>query len=550
MTTPPPMPAPVSEDLDLAGTPEAALPEPARPLPAPYRLPPGLRYPMPFYAHKKWVKLGDPIRLFEYLKRTFGLTSCYSFLGTWIVFTNEPRYVREILINQSSAFIKERTLQRMKILLGEGLITSDDPIHMRQRKIAAPAFHRQRIAAYAGAIADSAHTHSEGWQPGQVIDANDAMLRLSLEITARTLFDTAVTEEVRSINDETNTIMGLYNFLVAFPALESVIHLPIPGVVKFRRSRARLNSIVDRIITDRRREMETPAPSGTPTGTPTGNLSGDSSNHPTGTAQQYRDRGDLLSMLLASRYEDENAVATTEGMNNQQIRDEVLTIFLAGYETVANALTWTWYCLSQNPEAEARLHAELDQVLGSDSAPDLTRETLSSRPKRSEAEGPASPATATHRLPTLADIPQLRYTEQVFAESMRLYPPAWAMGRRSTRDVQLGPYLIPAGAHFFFSQYVMHRSEELFPDPLRFDPDRFTPEARAARDKFAYYPFGGGSRQCIGESFAWMEGVLAIATIASRWRMRYTDPNPPVPQARITLRPRDPLHMRLEPRPA
>ena len=546
-TTPPPMLDQLPTEFEGAGE---ELPDPARALLAPYRLPPGLRYPMHFYAHKPWVKLGEPIRLFEHLKRTFGPTSCYSFLGTWIIFTNEPKYVREILINQSAAFIKERTLQRMKILLGEGLITSDDPIHMRQRKIAAPAFHRQRIAAYAGQIADSAHTHSQQWQPGQTVDINDAMLRLSLEITARTLFDTEVTDEIRSINDEVNTIMDLYNFLVAFPALERVLHLPIPGVVKFRRSRARLNQIVDRIIRERREEMEA--------GRQEMEGRADTTSAPD-LATQYRDRGDLLSMLLASRYEDENAVSTTEGMNNQQVRDEVLTIFLAGYETVANALTWTWYCLSQNPQAEARLHAELDQVLNVDPAAKPTQQSLSSRPEAQIAgvEGPAVPTTEhassgpyprTYRLPTLADIPQLRYTEQVFAESMRLYPPAWAMGRQSTRDVQLGPYRIPAGAHFFFSQYVMHRSEELFPDPLRFDPDRFTPEAKAARDKFAYFPFGGGSRQCIGESFAWMEGILAIATIASRWQMRYTDPHTPVPQARITLRPRDPMHMRLEPR--
>ncbi len=476
-------------------------PKPARRLPAPYRLPPGLPLPMPFYAHKPWIKLGEPIRLFEHLKRCYGPTACYSFMGTWIIFTSEPEFVREVLINQASAFVKERTLQRMKILLGEGLITSDDPIHMRQRKIAAPAFHRTRIAGYAGAIADSAQAHSGRWESGEVLDINDAMLRLSLEITARTLFDTEVTPEVRSINDEVNIIMGLYNFLVGFPALERFLHLPIPGVVKFRRSRERLNRIVDRLIRERRAEMEG------------------------STARQYRDRGDLLSMLIASRYEDENHLATSEGMNDQQVRDEVLTIFLAGYETVANAMTWTWYCLSQNPEAEALLHEELDRVLGDESSPGMARR---------------------HRLPTLADLPELRYTEQVFAESMRLYPPAWAMGRRSTREVRLGPYLIPAGAHFFFSQYVMHRSPELFPDPLRFDPGRFTPEAKARRDKFAYFPFGGGGRQCIGESFAWMEGVLAIATIASRWRMRYTGSEPPVAQARITLRPRGALPMRLE----
>ncbi len=230
-------------------------------------------------------------------------------------------------------------------------------------------------------------------------------------------------------------------------------------------------------------------------------------------------------MLLSSTYEPTDAEAAAgkqpERMSDAQVRDEVLTIFLAGYETVANALTWTWYLLSQNPEVEKKLHAELDAVLG---------------------------IGVEQRLPTLADYPSLRYTEQVFAESMRLYPPAWAMGRMSTREVHLGPYNIPAGAHVFFSQYIMSRTPEYFPDPLRFDPDRFTPEAKAARPKFTYFPFGGGSRQCIGESFAWMEGVFSIATIAQRWRMEYLAATPPVPQAKITLRPRDPLRMRLIPR--
>jgi cytochrome P450 len=226
-------------------------------------------------------------------------------------------------------------------------------------------------------------------------------------------------------------------------------------------------------------------------------------------------------MLLASKYEADDPASQIQqqtGMSDSQVRDEVLTIFLAGYETVANALTWTWYLLSQHPEVEAKLHAELDAVLGTGSR---------------------------QRLPTFADYTQLRYTEQVFAESMRLYPPAWAMGRMSTREVHLGPYNIPAGAHVFFSQYIMSRTPEYFPDPLRFDPDRFTPEAKAARPKFTYFPFGGGSRQCIGESFAWMEGVFSIATIAQRWRMTYLGATPPIPQAKITLRPRDPMRMRL-----
>jgi cytochrome P450 len=459
--------------------------------------PPGLPRSLHFYANKPWVKLGSPILLFEYLHKTYGNIASYRFLGTPIVFVNDPDYIREILITQAASFGKERTVERMKILLGEGLITSEEPFHMRQRRIAAPAFHRQRIAAYADQIVQSAVAAGERIRPGAPFDMAASSMALSLEIVARTLFDAKVDDDIRSINDDTNTIMDLYNFIVAFPRIELFLHWPIPGIVQFRRSKARLDRVVDRLILGHRESL----------------------------ARGVADRGDLLSMLLTSQVEvlDEggNPTGEMESMSDVQVRDEVLTIFLAGYETVANGLAWTWYLLSQNPEAEARLHAELDAVLGTGDA---------------------------RRLPTLADFPALRYTEQVFAESMRIYPPAWAMGRMNTRPVTLGPYRFPPGAHFFFSQYMMSRTEEYYPDPLRFDPDRFTPEARAARPKFTYFPFGGGSRQCIGESFAWMEGVFSIATLAQRWRFRYADPAPPVPQAKITLRPRDPLRMIAEAR--
>ncbi|WP_158944339.1 cytochrome P450 [Granulicella sp. S190] len=458
--------------------------------------PPGLKHSLPFYAFKPWVKLGSPILLFEYLLKTYGNIAWYRFMGTPIVFINDPEYIREILVTQAANFVKERTVRRMKVLLGEGLITSDDPIHMRQRKIAAPAFHRQRIAAYGDQIVACAAHQRDSWQKesssGQQIDISAASMKLSLEIVARTLFNTEVTADIRSINDEVNTIMDLYNFIVAFPKIESFIHLPIPGIMRFRRSKARLDAVVDRIIHE----------------------------HREAAARGEPDRGDLLSMLLASKYESDDATQQT-GMSDEQVRDEVLTIFLAGYETVANGLAWTWYLLSQNPDIEDKLHTELNTVLG----------------------------TGTNqRLPTLADYPALRYTEQIFAESMRLYPPAWAMGRMSTKPVTLGPYTIPAGAHFFFSQYIMGRDPQYFPDPLRFDPDRFTPENKAIRAKFTYFPFGGGSRQCIGESFAWMEGVFSIATLAQRWRMTYLGSAPPEVQAKITLRPRNPLMMQLIPR--
>jgi len=448
-----------------------------------WRLPPGLRRPLPYYARRDWVHFGRPIPLFEHLHKTFGRIAHYRFMGTLIVFVNDPAWINEILINQAASFIKERTLKRMKILLGEGLITSDDPIHMRQRRIAAPAFHRQRIAGYAGEIVTAATALRDSWRPGQTIDIADAMMNLSLRIIARTLFDTEVTSEVLSVADEVNAIMGIYNYLVAFPKLESVLHWPIPGVVKFRKSRARLDAIIGRMIASRHAL----------------------------SPEELATRGDLLSMLIAARDEAEDG----SGMSDEQVRDEALTIFLAGYETVANALTWTWYLLSQNPEAAARMAAEIDEVLGD-------------------------------RTATLENYARLKYTEMVFAESMRLYPPAWAMGRQSTKPVELGEYRLPPGAHFFFSQYTMHRSAEFWPDPTLFRPERFTDEAKSTRPRFAYFPFGGGRRQCIGEGFAWMEGVLALATIAQRWTLTFVPTYPVEAQAKITLRPKFPMMMRVE----
>lgn len=452
-----------------------------------WRLPPGLRRALPYYARRKWVNFGEPIPLFEHLHKVFGKIAHYRFLGTTIVFINEPEWINEILVNQAGSFVRERTLKRMKILLGEGLITSDDPIHMRQRRIAAPAFHRQRIAGYADQIVANAAASAKRWSDGQEIDIADEMMQLSLHIVAKTLFDSEVTADVLSVRDEVNTIMGLYNFLVAFPKLESVLHWPIPGVMKFRRSRAKLDALVATMIASRRSL----------------------------TREELEKRGDLLSMLVAARDEGVAGAEGTGGMSDTQVRDEVLTIFLAGYETVANALTWTWYLLSQNPEAAETMYAEVARVLGDSTA-------------------------------TMESFSQLKYTEMVFAESMRLYPPAWAMGRQSTKAVEIGPYRFPPDTHFFFSQYIMQRSPEFWDEPLLFRPERHTAEAKASRPRFVYFPFGGGGRQCIGEGFAWMEGVLSLATIAQRWRLHFVPKHPVVEQARITLRPKFPMMMRVE----
>jgi len=447
-----------------------------------YRFPPGLERNLPLYILRRFFRPGNPILLFEHLVRTYGPVSHYKLGRSHIVFVNDPKLIQEILVNQASSFIKERTQQRMKILLGQGLITSEGEFHMRQRRIAAPAFHRQRIDRYAGAMVERAAAMRARWQPGERFDMAAAMMELTLEIVARTLFATDVTREIRQINDEVNVIMRLYNYLIALPRAESYLRWPIPGLIRFRKARARLDAVVYRMIAERRASEE--------------------------------DRGDLLSMLLAGRDEAEGE---DRGMSDRQLRDEIITIFLAGYETVANAMTWTWYLLSENPQAAGRMEQEIDTVLGD-------------------------------RLPTLADLPRLQYTERVLAESMRLYPPAWAMGRQATKTIDLGPYRLPRGTHFFFSQYILQRSEEYYPDPLRFDPERFTPEQKAARPRFAYFPFGGGPRKCIGEAFAWMEGVLLLATIAQQWRFAMVPGQQVDVQPKITLRPKYPMMMVAEPR--
>jgi len=390
-----------------------------------------------------------------------------------------------VLIDKAAFFGKDRTQKRMKILLGEGMITSDGENHNRGRRIAAPAFHRRRIERYAAQIVELADELCAQWQPRAELNIAAEMMRLALQITARTLFDTEVTPEIHEINDQVNIIMDLYHFLVTLPRAELLLNTPLPQMRRFRAAKKRLDEVVDGMIRTRQAEA---------------NL----------------DRhGDLLSMLLAAR--DDQAGGDGSKLDAQQIRDQVLTLFLAGFETVANALAWTWLLLGQNPEAEMRLHAELDAVL-------------------------------CGRLPTLEDMPRLEYTAMVLSESMRLYPPAWAMGREVLQDVSIGPYRLRKGTMVFFSQYIVQRDPRWFPDPERFCPERFTTEAKAGRPRFAYFPFGGGGRQCIGESFAWMEAILALATIAQRWRFELVAGQKIELQTKITLRPKNGIRVKLLPR--
>jgi cytochrome P450 len=456
-----------------------------------YIYPPGLRFNLPFYRFHGFFDPQNPILLFEYLRR-FGRAAHYRILRNDVVLLNDPADIAEVLIDKAAFFGKDRTQKRMKILLGEGLITSDGEAHRRGRRVAAPAFHRRRIEGYAEQIVTLAGAMRDQWQPQIEFDISAEMMRLALQVVARTLFDTEVTPEIHDINDQVNIIMDLYHFLVTLPRAELLLNSPLPRMRRFRAAKKRLDEVVDGMIRSRRSEIDARS---------------------TSTAQS--DREDLLSMLVAAR--DDEAGGDHRRLTSEELRDQVLTLFLAGFETVANALSWTWLLLGQNPQAESRVHHEIDTVLGS-------------------------------RLPTLDDMQRLEYTTMVLSESMRLYPPAWAMGREVLEDVSIGPYRLRKGTMVFFSQYIVQRDPRWFPDPELFIPERFTPAAKAGRPRFAYFPFGGGGRQCIGESFAWMEATLSLVTLAQRWRVELVEGQKIELQPKITLRPRNGIWVRAYPR--
>jgi cytochrome P450 len=399
-----------------------------------------------------------------------------------VFLVNSPELIKDVLVTNPKNFIKSRGLQMAKRFLGEGLLTSEGEFHRRQRRLAQPAFHRQRVANYAEVMVSYGAKLRDGWQDGETLDVSQEMMRLTLSIVGKTLFDANVESEASEIGEALTAIMKLFE-RITNPFAALLAKLPLPSNARMDKARRRLDETIYRIINERR--------------------------------QSNVDRGDLLSMLLLAQDEEGDG----SGMTDKQVRDESLTLFLAGHETTANALTWTWYLLSQNPEVEAKFHEEIDSLLGD-------------------------------RLPTFADVPNLRYTEKLFAESMRLYPPAWTIGRQVLNDYQLGDYLAPQGSILLMSPYVMHHTARYYPEPFHFDPERWTEEAREARPKFSYFPFGGGPRVCIGEQFAWMEGILLLAAIGQHWRMRLAKGQIVQPQPMVTLRPKYGMKMILERRKA
>jgi cytochrome P450 len=430
--------------------------------------PPGPKAVIPalqFFAFRR-----DPLGFLVNLAHKHGDIAHFRMGPQHAYLFNHPDLIKDVLVTRHDHFHKGRALQRAKRLLGEGLLTSEEAHHRRQRRLAQPAFHRQHVAGYAGVMVDYAARTSDRWRDGESLDISGEMMRLTLGIVGKTLFDADVEKDAGEVGEAMTEMMELFNLLL-LPYSELLEKLPLPQSRRFARARARLDAVIYRIIDERRR--------------------GDT------------DRGDLLSMLLLAEDEEERG----SQMSNEQVRDEALTIFLAGHETTANALSWTWYLLAQHPEIESKLYQEIDAVLDGG------------------------------RLPRFEDLPRLRYTEMVFAEAMRMYPPGWAVGRLAIKDFEVGGYVLPAGSLVLLSQYVTHHDARFFPDPARFDPERFTPEAKDARPQFAYFPFGGGPRRCIGEGFALMEGVLLLATLARRWRIRLVPGHAVEMRPRITLRP-------------
>jgi len=436
------------------------------------KLPPGPRSLLP--GAFLGVMQRDPIPFLRRLAREYGDAARFRVGRQQLIFFNHPELVRETLVAQHAFFHKSPMLKRAKPIFGEGLLTSEDELHRRERRLAQPAFHRVRIERYGEVMIQRTQKAMEGWRDGQIIDAHREMMRLTLSIVAKTLFDAELERDAAEIG------AALTDLVDDFPRLMNPLtawlrRLRLPWSRRYERAVARLDRVIYALIDERRR-------SGV-------------------------DRGDLLSMLmLALDHEGDGG-----GMSDRQLRDETMTLFLAGHETTANALAWTLLLLAQHPAVTAELHREIDSL---------------------------------NRTPQPSDYARLPFTERVLAESMRRYPPAWGVSRIATQDVTIGDWSVPRGYVVVMAQAVMHRDARWWPDPERFDPDRFLPEAKAARPRMAYFPFGAGPRTCIGEGFAWMEGVLILATLAQRWRLELAGP-PPQPHASITLRPRGGIAMRL-----
>lgn len=406
-------------------------------------------------------------------------------LGRQVLQFNHPELVQEMLVRDASHHHRNLVMQRSKDILGEGLLTSEEPLHMRQRRLAQPAFHRQRISAYGEVISQATIRMTQHWPSGAVLDVRAEMMLLALRIVGKTLFDTELEQDVEKIAAAADAFQS-YLPLAWLPLSRALQASPLPSMRRIRKGREELDELIYGMIRERRADP--------------------------------RDRGDLLSMLISSEdTEGAEAGGASASMSDTQVRDECLTVMLAGHETTANALSFVLWLLAEHPEIQEELAEESARVL----------------------QG---------RAPTAADYPALKFAEQVFAEALRLYPPVWVTARTAAESYAYRGMTIEKGTILVAPQFAVHRDARFYAEPLKFDPSRFTAEAKAARPKMAYFPFGAGSRQCIGEGLAWMEGTLCLAAMMQEWRVvRLEGAARSIALApSVTLRPKGPVRLRVE----
>jgi len=421
----------------------------------------------------------DPVEYVAELGRCSTDIRCLQF-GTRRVFqVNHPDLIRDVLVTHDWNFVKGPALQASHSVLGEGLLTSEGELHRRQRRLVQPAFHSARLSAYGKTMVECAQQTGTQWADSTRVAIDLEMMRLTLQIVGRTLFSTDLRGDAEGVGASLTQALRLF-LRMNHPITQALFPLRRLAERRAAGVRSEIEQVLRKVIEDHR-------------------------NHP----DRY---DDMLSMLIRSSDDGGSGY-----MSNELLLDESLTLFLAGHETTANALTWTWYLLGQHPEAEERLHAELDR-------------TLNGLP------------------PNPSDVSRLTFTGNVFREALRLYPPAWIVARKAVTDYQLGELKVPAGSILTMSPYATHRDPRFWDDPEAFNPDRWTDESSAGRPKFAFFPFGAGSRVCIGEHFAMMEGVLLLATLAQKWRLRLVPGQRVALWPQITLRPRRSILMQLEPR--
>ena len=400
-----------------------------------------------------------------------------------------PQHIEQVLLGKTGNFVKGITSRANPELFGNGLLTSDGEFWRRQRRLSNPAFHRESLVRYADITTEEATRLLERWKNGETRNIHNDMMNVTLRIVLRSLFGSDLGESMKVIEPALDAIMVSSS---GFHSIAFFLRIPTPTRARHFRAVREIDRVVYALIARGRERLKSSA-----------GLVADAERQSVGGAK------DLLTLLLTARDDDGNS------MSDQQLRDEVITLLLAGHETTALNLSWTWYLLAQHPEVEEKLHAELDSVLGG-------------------------------RLPCAADLPRLQYTDRVIREMLRLYPPAWRIFRRTEEPFAVGDYVLPPGSNIVLSQWVTQRDPRWFSEPERFYPDRWSEEAEARLPRFAYFPFGGGPRVCIGAGFAMMEATLLLATIAQHFRMRLAPNQRIEPLASITLRPKNGIRVELQ----